>query len=1579
MSSGSRPDLATLRARMAALSPAQQALLREQLAARGIALDEAPAPAALDDLPLSPAQGHLWVVHRLQPDGSAYHIAPAWTLHGELDSDALAAALQVIADRHQALRSEFFERDGAPRQRVRGSVRWPLTMEPCDEQALDARLRTLAAAPFDLAQAPLARAHLIRLSATRHVLLLVLHHLIADGWSRGVLLRELGVCYGALRAGRAAGLPALAGDLAGHLRAQRRWLDSAECARQVDYWRAQLAGVVPLDLPTDSARSPASGYASRTVSCTVPAGLRDALQRAARQAGATPFMLLLALYMALLHRYSGRDDIAVGIPVAGRRPLPGGPDPSGLIGFFVNTLVIRARPRRAAWLGDWLDAVRQSVAEAFDHADVPFARVVEQCGVARDASRTPLFETMFQYQGEGYRAQNAELISAGDSSAHDGGGFGGLRVEQGWVELAHTKFDLSWHVLERESGLLLAIEYRSALFEHARIEAMLGHFRRLLEAALPALAARRPLHLGGVDLLSADEAAWLARTRQCPRPPRPIPLATPWRSVVQRFDEQVARTPDAVAVDAPACEALSYRALQRRSAQFARRLIALGVRPEARVGLCLPRRPELMVALLGTLRAGAAYVPLDPVLPDERLRYMCEDAGIAVLVTTRAQRARLHDGTPPCPVLCLDDPAHLAALDAESDAPLARALHPQQLAYCIYTSGSTGRPKGTLLSHGGLMHYLDWCLAAYPVGEGRGAPVNSSIGFDATITGLYAPLLVGGSVMLLPESDPLATLVDALSAGYSLVKLTPAHLSALQPLVEAAGLAPDAQLPGAFIIGGEALTEAHIAFWRSRFPQIQLINEYGPTETVVGCCYYRASEADHGPVPIGYPISGATIHLLDAYMNPVPQGMAGEIFIGGTGMARGYLNRAALSADRFLPDPFSSQPGAVMYRTGDLAVQRADGMVTYLGRADQQLQLRGFRIEPGEIESALCRLPEVAEAVAGVRDLAGGPALIAHVRLHGPGTDVALLRTRIAQWLPSYMLPTHIIAVDAFPLTPNGKVDRGALPLPEVAAVGGAAAASDAERRLLDIWRAVLGRDDIGVQDNFFEAGGDSVSAMQIVARARSAGLVLAPADLFEHQTVAAQAMRAQPVAHEEVADAVGEVALSPLQRAFFDAVDSGAQPQPSHYNQSVLLDVDPAVDAALLAQVFAALTGRHPSLRLRYRRGEGGWVQTFAALDAQPGVPFETRVFGDDGALQAAIGALQRTLDIERGPLMRAALCRSDDGRARLFIAAHHLVVDGLSWRLLLSDIAECHAALAAGSELPPAPVAPHFGQWTAALQALRPQFEADAAYWRSVRAAALPLPGEGRAGYERDAITTVCELDEAATEALLGEVATRLEAGVDALLLTAVAQAVAQWLRRDTLTVDIESHGRQRSAPTLPDMSRTVGWFTALSPVRIELPQAAPRVQLAAVRSALAAAPLQGPGHGVLDAAGAFGGLPRSDMSVNYLGRIATAGGFILALAPETVPDQRHPDALRSHALELIALVRDGRLQMLWRHVPQRLPVTQVESLARRVQGNLLGLIADAQGRARPVAASAPAPARAAQADAAQALLAKLKAGRS
>ncbi|WP_018410109.1 non-ribosomal peptide synthetase [Methyloversatilis thermotolerans] len=1577
MSSGSRPDLASLRARMAALSPAQQALLREQLAARGIALDEAPAALALDELPLSPAQGHLWVVHQLQPEGSAYHIAPAWTLHGELDRDALAAALQVIADRHQALRCEFFERDGAPRQRVRDSVHWPLLQESCDGQALDARLRTLAAAPFDLAQAPLARAHLIRLSATRHVLLLVLHHLIADGWSRGVLLRELGECYGALRAGRAPGLPAPAGDLAGHLQAQQRWLDSAECARQVDYWRGQLAGVAPLDLPTDSARSPASGYASRTVSCTVPAGLRDALQRAARQAGATPFMLLLALYMALLHRYSGRDDIAVGIPVAGRRPLPGGPDPSGLIGFFVNTLVIRARPRRASWLGDWLDAVRQSVAEAFDHADVPFARVVEQCGVARDASRTPLFETMFQYQGEGYRAQNAELISAGDSAQGEGG-FGGLRVEQGWVELAHTKFDLSWHVLERESGLLLAIEYRSALFEHARIEAMLGHFRRLLEAALPALAARSPLHLGGVDLLSDDEAAWLARTRQCPRPPRPIPLATPWRSVVQRFDEQVARTPDAVAADAPACEALSYRALQRRSAQFAHRLIALGVRPEARVGLCLPRRPELMVALLGTLRAGAAYVPLDPVLPDERLRYMCEDAGIAVLVTTREHVARLYGGAPPCPVLCLDDADHLAALDAESDALPARALHPQQLAYCIYTSGSTGRPKGTLLSHAGLMHYLDWCLAAYPVGEGRGAPVNSSIGFDATITGLYAPLLVGGCVMLLPESDPLATLVDALSAGYSLVKLTPAHLSALQPLVDSAGLAPDARLPGAFVIGGEALTEAHIAFWRSRFPQIQLINEYGPTETVVGCCYYRASEADHGPVPIGYPISGATLHLLDAYMNPVPQGMAGEIFIGGTGMARGYLNRAALSAERFLPDPFASQPGAVMYRTGDLAVQRADGMVTYLGRADQQLQLRGFRIEPGEIESALCRLPEVAEAVAGVRDLAGGPALIAHVRLHAAGTDVASLRTRIAQWLPSYMLPSHIVAVDAFPLTPNGKVDRGALPLPEVAAVGGAAASSDAERRLLEIWRAVLGRDDIGVQDNFFEAGGDSVSAMQIVARARSAGLVLAPADLFEHQTVAAQAMRAQPAVHEEVAEAVGEVPLSPLQRAFLAAVDAGAQPQPSHYNQSVLLDVDPAVDDALLARVFAALVHRHPSLRLRYRRGDDGWVQTFAALDAQCGVPFEVCATADDEALQSTMTGLQRALDIEHGPTMRAALCRSGDGRARLFIAAHHLVIDGLSWRLLLTDLAECHAALAAGGEMPPAPVAPHYGQWTAALQALRPQFETDAAYWRSARAAALPLPGEGGTGYERDAVTTVCELDETATEALLGEVATRLQAGVDALLLTAAAQAIAQWLHRDTLVFDIESHGRQRIAPTLPDMSRTVGWFTTISPVRIELPHAAPRVQLAAVRSALAAAPLQGPGHGLLDAAGALDGLPRSEMSVNYLGRIETAGGFIRALAPDTVPEQRHPDALRSHALELIALVREGRLQMLWRHVPQRLPVPLVESLARRVQGNLLGLIADAQGRAPATAESAPAPARAAKPDAAQALLAKLKAGR-
>ncbi|MEF7617023.1 amino acid adenylation domain-containing protein [Aquincola sp. MAHUQ-54] len=1549
-----------LQARLAALSPEQRALLERELAARGRLLPEAPAD---EPLPLTPAQQQLWVVQQLQPDSSAYHIAFSWTIDGALDADALGAALQALVDRHGALRATFQAGpDGLPQQRVLARVaclllRADLRGQPTatEADALDTHLRTLARKPFDLAEAPLLRAHLLQCADDRHVLVWVLHHLVADGWSRGVLLRELSALYAAAAVGQPLRLPPLPTRYADHLLSQDQWLASPAATEQGAWWRHQLAGLAPLALPTDRPHTPEAGWHSRTVQRWLP-GLTPRIAAAASACGATPFMLLLTVFKLMLYRWTGRRDLAVGVPVAGRS----GPETAGLIGFFVNTLVVRSQGPEGGRVADWVDAVKRSVADAFDHAELPLARVIDAVGAPREPGRAPLVELMFQYQGAGYGAQNTAAPR-----------LGALALAQAPIDLAHTKFDLTWHAIERDGGLLLAVEYRSALFDEERIGRFIDHFARLLDGVL----ADPTQPLGRVPMLSADE---LGRIGGWQFGPRREP-ASSWRSFIDRFEAQAARAPEAIAVDVPGgkADALTYRALDEAADALAAELRARGVGPESIVGVCLPRVPVLMVAMLAVWKAGGAWLALDPVLPAERLRYMVRDSGAALVLALPADIERLaapgHSQGEQAAWLPLPLAEGRGAGAARSPQAGRKVLSPTQLAYVLYTSGSTGRPKGTLLPHGGLMHYLDWCLERYPLHEGRGAPVNSSIGFDATITGLFAPLLVGGTVTLLPEADPLAALADTMAAGHSLVKLTPAHMNALAPLMEARPAPDAASLPKAFVIGGESLTEVHVNTWRERFPGIALLNEYGPTETVVGCCVHEVQPEDRGAMPIGRPITGAAMYLLDAELNPVPAGAVGEVCIGGAGMARGYLGRPALTAERFLPDPFDGAPGATLYRTGDLAMWRADGSIAYLGRADQQLKLRGHRIEAGEVESALVRQPGIAEAVVDVLTVGTVPALVAWVRRDAASTaalDIPALRQSLAAWLPTYMVPSHVLVLDTMPLTPNGKVDRAALPVPQpapAATAPGAARGADAAGEggtafatLHGIWCQVLRREAIGPDDNFFDLGGDSVAAMQIVARAHQAGLVLTPAAVFTHQTLASQALAARPAGVEapEAPVADGEAAvLAPAQWAFFDRVDRGEIAVPAHWNQSLLLDLAPSVDPSRLRAALQALPARHAALRLRFEPADGGGWRAWHAAAADTPVPLEVVDLAPD-ALPHALAEAQRTLRLAEGPLLRAWLYRlADGGGHRLLLVMHHLVVDGLSWRLLLADLAQALAADAPAGDAP----APAFARWTAALQAQRGRFEREAAHWAAAAEPGTPLPraaGAPAAARESEAAERRVVMDPDDTRRLAGA-ALALGRRPDTLLLAALAQTLQQWTRGSALVIDVERHGRgldglaieaggEAAAPAdaaqaqaAAALARTVGWFTAQWPLRLALPAGAPQRQLDAVAEALAEVPQNGLGFGVLRQHGRVPASP-AEVSFNHLGA-ADAGGLgpLQGLAPEPVPAQRDPAALRSHLLEVVTLQRDGRLVWLWRHDGRLAPAT-VDALARRTAAHLQSLLA-------------------------------------
>jgi len=1587
-----------LQQRIAALSPERRALLEQRLKQQGLspatALPLVPQarPAVV---PLSPSQQNLWVLHQLNPDSSAYHIALSWRLTGTLNIPALEGSLNAIAQRHESLRTRFVEQDGQPCQQVLPDIALslPVTdLRPLPEAAIEAEIQRLTEQcvkqPFDLSCDPLLRSHLLRLNETTALLLLVLHHIVADGWSRGVLMRELATFYRAFAENAAAALPPLPIQYADYTLWQQQWLQSDACRAQLDYWRQQLAGLPALELPTDRPRPAVPNFTSRTCTCSLPSDCVAALKALSQREGTTLFMTLLAAFKLLLHRYTTQDDIGVGVPVANRNHSEVEP----LIGFFVNTLVLRTCLTGSMTFRTLLQQVRQVTADAFQHSEVPFARVVEALECDRDLSQNPLFQVMFQLQS-GYQRQNAATLDLD---------LPGLEVQQTWIDPGQTKFDMTWHGIERDDDLLLAVEYRTDLFNENCIQRMLGHFQTLLAGIL----AHPDCPVAELSLLSAAERhRLLVEWNQTQTP-------LPSECFHQRFEAQVEQTPNAVAVIDPT-QQLTYDQLNRRANQLAHTLQARGIGPESLVGIYLPRSVELLIALLGVLKAGGAYVPVDPSLPGERVRFMLADAQVSLVVTAGAEALGEVVGSAHPTLDLLDEREKLA--QAPDHNPTV-SLEPENLAYVIYTSGSTGKPKGTLLTHRGLSNYLHWCTQAYDVAAGGGAPVQSSIGFDATITSLFAPLMVGQPVTLLPETHEVEALSQALQGSdtFSLVKLTPSHLNAIAPLI----LPPTPHPPihpstHSLILGGEALHGRDLAPWQQHFPNLRLINEYGPTEAVVGCCIYDIPLDFAGDtVPIGRPIANVQLYVLDPNLEPVPIGVPGELYIGGAGVARGYLNRPDLTAERFVPNPFFQGTGhgghgignkelsllptsysllptpySLLYKTGDRARYRPDGTLEYLGRMDDQIKLRGYRIEPGEIEAALCQHPQVEQAVVVLRDDLGEAAkLVAYVvkaeeeykvqgtrckgeeqenpdpcTLHPEPYTPSPLRPYLANKLPAYMLPDYFVTLEALPLTVNGKVDRRALPLPEVetAVSEEDCPLTETEQSLAAVWAEVLRRDAVGIHDNFFELGGDSILAMQIIARAHQRGLHLTPRQLFQHQTVAELAAVAEVRSQSAVSQepVTGAVPLTPIQRDFL----AQGLPEPHHFNQAVMVTVAADVQRPILAQALRALAVHHDGLRSCFSCQDGLWEQAVQAPDAVsvPLNDLDLSPLSSESqaeALTAAVNTWQASLNLAAGPLFRAALLRLGERDCRLLLIAHHLIVDGVSWRILLEDLETAYRQLAAGSQVLLPPKTHSIQSWANQLVALGQSsyFEAERSYWCDMCAPAAAMPVDFEGDVHRNTVASVeevaIELDVEQTQALL-EVATQTyHAQVNGVLLTALGQTLKSWMQSPTVLIDLEGHGRDLDLQNLQDLteldvSRTVGWFTAVYPLRLELPSGTMAEQLRSVKERLRSVPHQGVGYGILRylAAGADPALKSpATLRFNYLGQIRLDSapetqGLIQSLAPESVGQLRSPLGIRRYLLDVVALIQNSQLQVVWRYSHAVHRRANIEALAQRFRATL------------------------------------------
>ncbi|HEY0737078.1 MAG TPA: amino acid adenylation domain-containing protein, partial [Herpetosiphonaceae bacterium] len=932
-----------LRAALAGHKAEVLVLLQE--AATATQAEHAPIPRAPlgDRLPLSFAQQRLWFLDQLEPNSPLYNIVSAVRLIGRLDTSALQRSFDAIAERHAALRTTFAIVDQQPVQVIAPPA--PVDIPFVDLRSLPTAERAATAQelagkkalqPFDLKRGPLLRVTLLQLEETEHVVLFTMHHIISDGWSIGVMIRELATLYLAFANGRPSPLPELPIQYVDFAVWQRQWLQDQVLDQQLAYWQQRLHGApTVLELPTDRPRPPRQTFRGATLPLDVPPALSQALNTLGQRHGATLFMTLLAAWQTLLFRYSGQDDILVGSPIANRTRK----ELDGLIGVFVNTLVLRTDLSGNPTFGELLRRVRQVALDAFAHQDLPFERLVEAIQPVRDLSRSPLFQVVLVLQNA--PAEAVELP--------------GLALQPIAVTSGTAKFDLTLSISEQANGLVGALEYNTDLFDQTTIERMISHFQALLAG----LAADPEQRIGDLPLLSEAErhqllVEWNATAADYPQD---MCLHT-------LIEAQAARTPAATAVVFEG-ETLTYAALDVRANQLAHHLRALGVSSETHVAICMERSLDLIVGLLGVLKAGGAYVPLDPAYPAERLRFMLEDTQARVLLTQQ----RLLDALPEtgAQIVVLD--AHASLIWQESAEPVCSGVTPENLAYIIYTSGSTGRPKGAMIPHGGLVNYLSWCAQAYNITEGNGTPVHSPIGFDLTVTSLFAPLITGQRVMLLPEDQGLDNLGAALApdAALSLVKLTPAHVDLLNTMLPANTLAGRAN---ALIIGGEALRAETVDAWRAFAPDTRLINEYGPTETVVGCCVYEVPPTGDvdSVIPIGRPIANTQLYILDRHLNPVPLGVAGELYIGGDGVGRGYLNRPDLTAEKFIADPFSTRPGARLYRTGDLARYQPDGTIDFLGRIDHQVKVRGFRIELGEIEGVLSEHPAVGEVVVVARE-----------------------------------------------------------------------------------------------------------------------------------------------------------------------------------------------------------------------------------------------------------------------------------------------------------------------------------------------------------------------------------------------------------------------------------------------------------------------------------------------------------------------------------------------------------------------------------------------------------------------------------
>ncbi|SOD67866.1 non-ribosomal peptide synthase domain TIGR01720/amino acid adenylation domain-containing protein, partial [Streptomyces zhaozhouensis] len=1515
-------------------------------------------------IPLSHAQQRLWFLHQLEGPTPTYNIPTALRLTGKLDHHALRQALNDLVARHETLRTVIGTDDQGPRQTILPATEAvpEVSVTRLDREELPERLVQAAHHCFDLASEIPVRAWLFQLADDEHVLFLLLHHIASDAWSRAPMSRDFVTAYAARARDCAPQWDPLRTQYADYALWQHELLGAeadAESlvARQLAYWKQQLAGLpdelpLPLNRPRPAVASPAGARAE----FTVPAELHRQLTGVARQNGASLFMVLQAALATLLTRLGAGTDIPIGAPIAGRTDEA----TDDLVGFFVNTLVLRTDTSGNPTFRQLLNRVRDTDLDAYAHQDLPFERLVEHLNPTRTLAHHPLFQIMLI------------LNNTRHDSLRSLRGLDGLQVTAEGTSTEVARTDLAFELSERTgadglpAGLTGSVRYRTDLFDAAPMQALTDRLLRLLKS----VAEDPDRSLPELEVLSAEErhtvvTAWNDTAQ---------PL--PGDSLSELFEAQAARTPDAEALVSEDAT-LTYAELNDRANRLARLLREYGAGPERFVALALPRSPLLVTVLLAIAKSGAAYLPVDPEYPHERVNHMLRETSPVLMVTTEELAAGLPAMPSGTPLLSVDGPAARERTARAEGGNLAVEQSGDQVAYAMYTSGSTGRPKGVATTRRGVVALVrDRCWRAEAQ---RRVLFHAPHTFDASTYELWVPLVVGGTVVVAPPG-PLD--VAGLTALVTEHAVTALHLTAgLFRVV--ADEAPHCFSPLREVLtGGDVVSPAATATVLRHAPHVTFRHLYGPTESTL-CATQHELRAPYVPepsLPIGRPLDNTQTYVLDTALRPVPPGVVGELHIAGQQLARGYHRRPGLTAERFLANPYGP-PGSRMYRTGDLARWRDDGRLEFLGRADDQIKVRGHRVEPGEIEAVLATHPAVTQATVLLReDAPGDRRLVAYLVTERDGLDAAELRTHLRTALPDYMIPAGFVPLRSLPLTPNGKLDQRALPAPDFGSPStGREPRGEREELLAGLFAETLRLDAVGVDDGFFDLGGDSIMSIQLVARARTRGLALTVRDVFEHQTVAALAEIAADAGTTAptlpAIDRAGPVPVTPVMHEFL------ARGGPvNEFNQSVLVATPPQATTETLTRALQSLLDRHDSLRLRLGRSSDGWEMSVLP----PGTPrasdcltrVDATAHTDPAALHDLAAEARALLDPQRGHNLRALhLDRGPDRPGHLALVVHHLSVDSVSWRILLDDLAALHTA-ATGAEDSPEPPAPatHWRQWATGLQRRAEEAgRADAAYWAQLPTEASPLALVP----ERDTYATVhrtrVRLGPDVTETLLTRAPALYRTTITEVLLSAFSVAVTDWRRSHPhldrpgrpIVLDLETHGRHEEALPGADLTRTTGWFTNVHPVWFQ-----PRVTdwteiwdggpalgrvVKEVKEQRGAIPDQGLTYGLLRYLS-----PRTEprlarqaappYAFNYFGR-ATSGADD---TPWSITANgiagTHPDTPLSHPVTLSALTLDTEhgpeLHSTWSYASELISKEEIEQLAHSWTRALEALAAHTRG---------------------------------